>query len=183
MELAQSHRFSRQEYYQMLEVGILTEDSRVELIEGEILALAAQNRRHAYATTKLNRLLMNGYGDGYHVRVQLPIQIDDYSEPEPDFAVVSDAQLEASGEHPCEAILLVEVADTSLAFDRIKKARLYGRAGFPEYWVANLREGTLIVHTQPTESGYQKVETFCASDPNCPVALGSVLAPQAAANC
>lgn len=177
MELAQSYRFSRRDYYQMLEAGILTEHSRVELIEGEILALAAQNKKRAYCITRLTRLLLSRYGDGFHVRVQLPIVVDNYSEPEPDFSVVTDAQLHSEDEHPSQAVLLVEVADSSLAFDRIKKARLYGRAGFGEYWVVNLRERSLIVHTLPGESGFQNVVTYAETDPQCPINLASVLLP------
>ncbi|MBT9584831.1 Uma2 family endonuclease [bacterium] len=177
MELAQAYRFSRQDYYQMLESGILTEDSRVELIEGEILALAAQNRPHAYCTTKLTRILLTRFGDGYHVRVQLPIILDNYTEPEPDFAVVTEQQLVESTEHPTQAVLLVEVADSSLAFDRIKKGGLYGRAGFPEYWVVNLRERCLIVHTQPGPNGYQHIQTYEENDLASPLKLTSVLLP------
>jgi len=178
MELAQAYRFSRRDYYQMLEAGILTEDSRVELIEGEILALAAQNKRHAYCTTRLNRILVNRFGEGYHVRVQLPIIVDEYSEPEPDFAVVTEEQLVKSPEHPTQAVLLVEVSDTSLAFDRIKKARLYARAEFPEYWVVNLRERSLIVHTHPGANGYEHVATFLEDDPASPLDLAEVLLPE-----
>lgn len=177
MELAQPHLFSRHDYRRMVETGILREDARVELIEGEILALSPQNKPHAYATARLNRILMELYGHPYVVRPQCPIIIDDLSEPEPDFSVVTEAQLLESAEHPTEAVLLVEIADSSLAFDRIKKARLYGRAHFPEYWIVNLRERNLIVHKQPYENGYQEVTTFLEFDRNAPFQLSSILLP------
>ncbi len=162
----------------MIDTGILTEDSRVELIEGEILALAAINKLHAYTTARLNRLLVERYTDGYVVRPQSPIVIADHSEPEPDFAVVTEAQHLDSPDHPTEALLLVEVADSSLSFDRIKKARLYGRAGFPEYWIVNLRERSLIVHKQPYENGYQEVTTYLEHDAGAPLALQDILLPK-----
>lgn len=177
MELAQAYRFSRQDYRRMLETGILSYDARIELIEGEILALSPQNKPHAFATARLNRILMQMYGEEYEVRPQSPIVVDDYSEPEPDFAVVSAQDMLENEDHPSQAVLLVEISDSSLAFDRIKKARLYGRAGFPEYWIANLRERSLIVHKQPYENGYQAIVTFLESDQGAPFALSSVLLP------
>ncbi|MBX3168922.1 MAG: Uma2 family endonuclease [Candidatus Eremiobacteraeota bacterium] len=162
----------------MIDTGILPEGSRVEFIEGEILDLAASNKPRAYATTRLNKILVERYSHGYCVRPQCPVVIGDHSEPEPDFAVVTESQLVDSPDHPTEAILLVEVSDSSLAFDRIKKARLYGRAGFPEYWIVNLRERSLIVHKQPYENGYQEITTYLESDAGAPLPLADIFLPQ-----
>ena len=182
MELAQAHRFTRSDYYRMLDTGILTEDSAVELIEGEVVTLSPQNHRHAYSITLLTGILVRAFGEGYHVRVQLPICIDEFTEPEPDLAVVTHRQLADAPEHPREAVLLVEIADSSLAYDRIKKSRIYARAAFPEYWVVNLPEQNLLVHRGPGPNGYQEMRTYTAQEtvrplllPNTSLALSAFL--------
>lgn len=178
MELAKPHLFTRQDYRKMLDTGILLEGSRVELVEGEILELAAINKFHAYTVGQLTRWLVERYSSDYVVRPQCPVVIGDHSEPEPDFAVVTQAQHLECPDHPTEALLLVEVSDSSLAFDRIKKARLYGRAGFPEYWIVNLRERSLIVHKQPYENGYLEITTYLENDAGAPLPLHEILLPK-----
>lgn len=141
----------------MAEVGILPLDQRgVELIEGEILDVSPQNHPHGRVTTLVTGLLVRGFGDAYHVRVQLPLVVDDYSEPEPDFAVVTHEQLERGLPHPSQAVLLLEVADTSLAYDRVTKGRLYSRAGIEDYWILNLRDQQVELYREPGPEGYRQ---------------------------
>jgi Uma2 family endonuclease len=127
-------RFSVAEYQRMIEAGILGEDEHVELLEGEIVQMPPQDPPHAQATHRLNRFFVRRLGDEYIVRPQLPLTLR-RSEPEPDVAIVR-AQDEASARsHPRTALLVVEVADSSVRYDLDVKARIYARAGIPEYWL------------------------------------------------
>ncbi len=93
--------------------------------------------------------LRAAFGSGWHVRSQGPIALDDESEPEPDIAVVSGSRRDYAAAHPTQPVLLVEVADSSLSFDRRRKGSLYARARVPEYWIVNLIDRVLEVHRNP----------------------------------
>jgi Uma2 family endonuclease len=142
-------RWTRAEYDRMVEVGLLGEDDRVELIDGEILTMTPQDSLHSTAITLAHDALRVAFAGIGHVRGQCPIALDDMSEPEPDLAVVAGAVRDYTHEHPAAALLLVEVALTTLSYARRRKASLYARAGIPEYWVINLRERCLEVYRSP----------------------------------
>jgi Uma2 family endonuclease len=135
----------------MVEHGLLDEDDRVELIDGEILTMAPHYSPHAATVMHVQKVLDGAFGPGYHVRVQMPFALDPGSEPEPDLAVVSGAALDYFGGHPERAALLVEVADTTLSFARRWKSSLYARGGIPEYWIVNLPDRLLEVYRDPAE--------------------------------
>ena len=141
--------WTRQRYYRMIYSGILTEDDRVELIDGEIIEMPPQNEPHAVATGLAQDALAAAFPEGFHVRVQLPVALDDRSEPEPDLAVVAGRRRDYLRGHPPTAVLVLEVADSTLAYDRRRKASLYARQGIGEYWIVNLQERVLEVYREP----------------------------------
>ena len=143
MGTVQVRRWTRQEYEQLGELGVLGPAERVELIDGEIFEMPPQLSRHATGVMASQEALRVAFGVGYHVRAQLPLALGQYSEPEPDAAVVRGNFLDFAAEHPTSAVLIVEVSETTLAFDREVKASLYAAAGIPEYWISNLVHGQL----------------------------------------
>ena len=163
--------FTRQEYHRMGEVGILKETDRVELIHGEIIEMSPIGRRHYAFVNNLSRLLILALGDRAIVAVQGPIALADDSEPEPDLAVIrrrtpSYKDREAHAE---DAFLLIEVAESSLAYDRSMKLPLYAAAGIPEYWVVDCVAESIEVHRAPQVNGYRDVVRV--TEPTARVAL------------
>jgi Uma2 family endonuclease len=149
--------WTRAEYDQMVEAGILGEDDPVELIDGEILVVSPENALHASVIDTAQLELMNAFGPGFYVRPCHPVAIDDRSEPEPDLAVLRGKPSDFRESHPTTALLLVEVSRTSRAFDRGRKLRLYARNGIPEYWVLDLIEDCLWVHRDPEKEACRTV--------------------------
>jgi Uma2 family endonuclease len=147
------------EYHLMGEVGILTEDDRVELIEGQLIAMSPVGSEHSGTRNILSRLLVHAVGDRGVVAVGNPVQLDDLSEPQPDFSVLKprdDDYLRATP-RPDEVLLLIEVADSSLAYDRNVKRTLYARHGIPEFWIVNLAAGEVEVCRTPEGEKYASV--------------------------
>jgi Uma2 family endonuclease len=144
---------TRAEYDALVRRGAL-EDARVELLYGRLVSMSPQGEPHTYSVSQLMTLLVRALGDRARVRVQAPFAAPDESEPEPDVAVVAPGDY-LDG-HPRVAFLIVEVAETSLARDRLK-ARLYAAAGVTEYWIVNLPEQIIEVHRQPGAEGYAAV--------------------------
>jgi Uma2 family endonuclease len=142
-------RWTRDEYYKMAGAGIFAPGERVELIEGEIIAMTPQDSPHATAGSLAEEALRGAFGPEFHVRSQRPLNLGQESEPEPDAAVVRGRPRDYVHAHPTTAVLVVEISDTTLAFDRGPKAALYARAGIPEYWIVNLVDRVLEVHRDP----------------------------------
>jgi Uma2 family endonuclease len=149
--------FTRVEYDKMIDAGILGEDEHVELVGGAIVAMSPEGPEHAATIDLCADVLRQAFGAGFTVRVQHPIVIDPDGEPEPDLAVVAGGPTEHLDAHPRTAILVVEVARSSLEYDRVHKALLYARAGLPDYWIVNLRDRRVEVHRAPTNAGYASV--------------------------
>lgn len=150
---------TRREYYALGETGAF-DGQRVELLYGQIVAVSPIGTRHARMTVWLNRYLCTQLSEAYAVHPALPFIADEYSEPEPDMMVVR-ADVEFA-EHPTSALLIIELADSSLRKDRMIKARLYAEAGVPEYWIVNLSkagEVSVEVYTRPSASGYAQMTT------------------------
>lgn len=145
----QLKRWTRREYDRIAEAGILDPDERVQLIEGEIVTMTPQNSPHSAAIGKTEDVLRQVFGSHCWVRVQMPLIVDPDSEPEPDLAVVSGRPSTYVTEHLQIALLVVEIADTTLLLDRDRKARIYARAGILEYWIVNLTERCLEVYRDP----------------------------------
>ena len=157
-----TRRWTRDEYYKAYTSGLFGPDERLELIRGEIKEKMPQRPRHATGVRKLERVLLRFENDAYHVRSQAPITLLNDSEPEPDL-VVARGSLETFEErHPIaeELVLVVEVSDTTLTYDRTEKARLYAEAGIVEYWVLNVAGGYLEVRRDPEEGEYHSLQTI-----------------------
>jgi Uma2 family endonuclease len=152
---AQAHRFSLEEYHQLIESGGFDEDSRVELIEGVIADISPKTAEHENAIRWLTRWLISAVDpDQFEVGVQTALTLDG-SEPEPDLAVIpSDAPRPY---HPATAALVIEVAMSSQDRDLRQKPALYARAGITEYWVVDLDAGVVVVHRNPTDKGYETI--------------------------
>jgi Uma2 family endonuclease len=156
------HRFSVDDYEQMIEKGILTEDDRVELMRGEIIDKMSIGDEHAACVKRLNRIFSRLLGDQAIVSIHDPIRLAD-SEPGADVALLRPRDdFYASGHpRPTDVLLVVEIADTSLETDRDVKRPLYAENGILEYWFANLAEACIEVHRQPRPDGsYQDVRTL-----------------------
>jgi Uma2 family endonuclease len=151
-------RFTVHDYHRMGEAGILHEDDRVELIEGELVEMAAIGTRHFSCVNRLNRLLVMNVGDEAVVSVQNPVRLNEYTEPQPDLTVIRPRDYRVSLPEPEDVLLLIEVSDTTLAYDRGLKLQLYARAGIREAWIVDLPGDTIERHTEPSGDGYQRVE-------------------------
>lgn len=147
----QIHLWTRDEYYKMVEVGLF-EGKVVELIEGQVIEMSPMGSLHATVVTLIARRLERAFGQGYFVRWQMPLDVGESSEPEPDVAVIAGDVLDYKAAHPKTAVLVVEVAETSLEYDRITKASVYAQAGIADYWIANLVDGQLEVYRKPVKS-------------------------------
>ena len=145
----ETRRFTRVEYERLTEIGFFQPGERLELIDGLLIVREPQKSRHATAVRLVQRALERAFGPGWDVRPQLPVALDDMSEPEPDTAVVPGDARDYRDAHPTSPVLVVEVAESRLAFDRRKKSSLYARAGISDYWVLNLRRRVLEVHREP----------------------------------
>ena len=144
----QVHVWTRDEYQRLADLGFF-EGRRVELIEGQVMDMAAMRSPHATAVDLVDAALKALFDAGYYVRQQKPFVISDISEPEPDVAVVPGTIRDYAKAHPTTASLLVEVADTSVSYDRSVKGSLYAKAGIADYWIVNLVQRQLEVYRQP----------------------------------
>lgn len=144
------HRFTRDEYYRMGEAGLFRNE-RVELLDGEIVTMSPHNPPHAGITSRLAATLIRLLGERFSVRVQFPIILDDWSEPEPDITV---CRFDPDGyvrEHPhaAQVLLVIEVADSSLFYDRTQKVSAYASSRIREYWIINLVDRRIEVLSDP----------------------------------
>lgn len=160
----------------MSESGILSEDDRVELIEGEIIVMSPIGSRHVACVNRLNALLSRKAGLAAIVSVQNPIRFGEYSEPQPDVALLKprDDYYYASLATACDVLLVIEVGDTSLEYDRNVKLPIYARAGIPEVWLANLLEDTVEICSQPWNGMYRSIRSVVRGESCSPESLPSV---------
>lgn len=141
----------------MVRSGILGEDDRYELIEGDLVEMSSQSEEHAFVVGLVQDRLVEVFQGRAHVRVQLPLRASERSLPEPDLAVIRGAR-RATPRHPlgAQALLVVEVASTSLDADH-DKAALYARAGVPVYWIVDIAGRHVEVHEEPVDGVWQRV--------------------------
>jgi Uma2 family endonuclease len=143
----------------MVETGILGPEDHVELLDGEIIEMSPEKSRHATAVDLALEALRAAFATGHTVRVQHPLALGEASEPEPDLAVVAGSPRDYAAGHPASALLVVEVADSSLEYDRKRKAHAYAGAGIEDYWIVNLTGACLEVYRSPSPDGYRSVAT------------------------
>ena len=158
----QRRRFTVAEYYAMAEAGILTKKDRVELLDGEIVVMAPIGNRHQSSVDGHGEMFTLRLQGRANVRIQGPVRLDDDNEPEPDVMLLRrrDDYYATGHPGPDDVLLLIEVADSTLDFDREVKLRLYARAGIPEVWISNLQNRRVESYTDPTEDGYATVRHF-----------------------
>ena len=149
--------FTADEFHKMAEAGILHEDDRIELIEGELIEMAAIGARHFTCVNTLNRFLVQSVGDEGIVSVQNPVKLSENLEPQPDLAVLQTRDYRDSLPGPEDVLLLFEVSDTTLKYDREVKLPLYARSGVREAWIVDLQDGSVERHTEPSATGYRLV--------------------------
>jgi len=147
----------RVEYDRLVELGVFDEDEKIELLRGALVAMSPQGADHGYVVERLTKLLIDALGDRGRLRPQAPFAASDVSEPEPDVAVYPPGGYVRA--HPDNALLLVEIAHSSLRKDRGIKAEIYAEAEVPEYWVVDLVHGRVEVRTEPRDGVYSRVVT------------------------
>jgi Uma2 family endonuclease len=175
--------FTRDEYERAGAAGLFRPDEKLELIAGEVVEKATpQHSRHASGVYLAQEVLRRVFGAGFLVRVQLPLALLDDSEPEPDLSVVRGEARTFVSAHPTSAVLVVEVAGSTLAFDRTTKGALYARARLEEYWIVNLSDRVLEVHRepapmvdQPLGHHYRSVTRLTDADSAAPLAAPGAL--------
>jgi Uma2 family endonuclease len=175
-DILQRHRLTVAEYYRMAEVGILAPGARVELIEGEVIDMPPIGSLHAGTVKYLARQLMYAVGDTAIVSTQDPVFLDPHSEPQPDVALLHPRPDFYRGAHPTPAdvFLLVEVADTTLAYDTQIKLPLYARHGIPEVWLVDLTNQRFIIHRSPTSTGFHDAQSLTDLSAVTPLLLPGV---------
>jgi len=156
-DLLRRHRLTATEYRRMGEVGILRADARVELIEGEIIDMTPTGSRHAGVVRHIARLFERAIGDSAVVSIQSPVSLSDRSEPEPDIALLSPRTdfYKSAHPRPADVLLIVEVADASLRYDRQVKVPLYARHGVTEVWIVDLERNVLTQYRDPEGERYR----------------------------
>lgn len=168
------YRFTANEFERMGEVGILDEDERVELIDGEIVEMAAVNVKHANCVGRLNMLLARMVPRGIAVRVQDPVRLSDIRQPQPDLLVIRDRKYTAIPT-PADVLLLIEVSDSTLAYDRGQKMLMYAAADIAEYWVADVNGQIVERFAEPQSGVYRRHDVARIGD-----TLTSLIVPEIA---
>jgi Uma2 family endonuclease len=154
------YKLTRVRYDRMVDAGIVGGDDDVELLDGLLVVREPQGSRHAVVVGLVRAVLERAFGRRYHVREEKPFALDDLSEPEPDLVVVPGPVRAYRDFHPSKAVLVVEVADSSLEVDRVRKGTLYARAGVADYWVVNLVDEVLEVYRDPVTEGRRRESRY-----------------------
>lgn len=169
-------RFTVSEFHRLIKAGVLTEDDRVELVEGEILEMSAIGNVHMACVNVLNERLVRSLGDAALVSIQNALRLNQRTELYPDVAVLRRRPDGYWSAIPTAAdvLLLVEVSDTTLRYDSRVKLPLYARAEIPEVWVVDLARRRILVHTDPTADGYRSTRPSAPGETITPVAFAEL---------
>ncbi len=169
----ETHNFTVDEYHRMAKAGVLHEDDRVELIDGRVVEMTPIGPEHAGCVDDLARLFTGLAGNAWIVRVQNPVVLGKHAEPEPDIAVLRPRPRGYRTRHPGpdDVILVIEVADTSLEYDRSVKIPLYAAAGIPEVWLVNLPDELIEVYRNPTGGSYAEITSLSRGETLTPLHL------------
>ena len=182
-------RWTRLEYDRLIEKGVFGTEDRIELLGGALVVREPRGSPHAMGIRMAEEALRRVFAAGWDVRGQLPVALDDDSEPEPDISVVPGSFRDYRHGHPPRAVLIVEVAESSLSLDRTLKGSLYARARVPEYWIVNLVDRALEVHRDPVADAaarygwrYTTVATLRVGEavtplsaPDSPISVGELI--------
>jgi len=170
------HRFTVADYYRMGELGLFPPGQRVELLEGEIIDMMPIGPFHSGVVNRLTNLFASISNGRWLVTTQNPVRLGRYSEPQPDVVIVSPSADDYTLRHPTpeDVLLLVEVADTSLAYDEGDKLAAYGKAGIEEYWLVNLHEPCVQIYRDPHYTGYATTTVLKPGDKASPAAFPDV---------
>ncbi len=154
-------RISVARYQQMVATGVLTKYDRIELIDGDMMDMAPIGRKHVAITNRLNKLFVMGTGDSAIVSPGGPVNLGDYSEPQPDLSILRPRADDYATQLPegADVLLLIEVSDTSLAYDQGIKRALYARYGISEYWIVDVEARCTHVHLNPVGNAYSQIRT------------------------
>ena len=169
------HRVTARDLHRMVGVGILRESDRVELIDGEIVDMAPIGSKHAFVVSRLARFFTLATGDSCLVSVQNPVRLNDLSEPRPDLALLKPGDYMDRLPGPDDVLLIIEVAATSIEFDREVKLSLYARHGIPEVWLLDLNAGELSIYREPVQGLYRLQMKPLAIDAVSPQLLREVV--------
>jgi Uma2 family endonuclease len=154
-------RFTVDEYYKMIELGMLKDYEKAEIIEGELIQKMPIGNRHAFAVDILCEFFIKNVSDKVRVRVQNPVRLTDYDEPEPDITLADLTKFDGKRHpRPAETLLIVEVSDSTLKYDRDTKLTLYAEAEIPEVWIVNLKNNIVEIHQKPSIGIYQLAQIY-----------------------
>ena len=175
MALPVPHRtFTVDEYYRMADAGVFGPDERTELLDGEIIVMTPPGERHASMVDRLTMLLARAAGEEFIVRVQNPLRLGTRTEPQPDVTVLRYRDDFYSSGHPGpgDALVVVEVADSSLSLDRGYKLGMYARAGVREFWLVDAKRGAVTVYADPAAGSYTREHEYRRGQAWSSAALG-----------
>jgi Uma2 family endonuclease len=174
-----TRKFTIEQYHKMADAGILTEQDRVELIRGKIIEMSPIGLKHAATVNRLNQLFYRQLGERVVVSIQNPIQLNDNSEPQPDVALLKPRAdfYENKIPTPEDILLLVEVADKTLRYDRDVKLPLYAENKIIEVWLIDVNNQFLRVYRQPQETSYQNIQKFTRSQNLSPLSFSDIIIP------
>ena len=172
-----THKFTIQQYHLMYEAGVFPEGDRFELINGEITKMSPIGRKHVSCIIRLVRLIQTKLGDYVMVSAQNSIRLGDNSEPQPDLAILKlrDDFYEEGLPTPSDILLIIEVADSTLAYDRDVKMPLYAAAGIPEMWLFDINKKAIEGYSLPSSSGYKQMRRYEADDTLAMIAFPDVI--------
>jgi Uma2 family endonuclease len=158
-------RFTVDEYYKLIDLGMLHDYEKAEIIDGELIRTMTVGDRHAQVVNKLTKILVKNVSDDVLVSVQNPLRLTDYHEPEPDFVLADLTKYDGSRHpRPSETLVVIEVSDSTLKYDRETKLSLYAEAGIKEFWIVNLPKNIIEIHTNLSDEVYQTVKIFKLGD-------------------
>jgi Uma2 family endonuclease len=178
-EIETFHHWTREEYERMAAEGYFHPEARVELIEGIVYDMAPQGSFHSTAYRLAEEALRKVLTSGCDVRGQLPLALGESSEPQPDIAVVAGSPRDYTRGHPATALLVVEISDSSLLYDRQTKLPLYARHGIQECWIVNLRNDTVEIYREPSDGLYHSRIALHGGDVLSPLARPEAVIPVA----
>ena len=171
------HRFTVDEYHRLVETGVLHEDDNVELIEGRIVDMVPIGSKHASCVNRIIQLFADKLQKRAIVSSQNPVDLGKHSEPEPDIAILKWRNDFYRDKHPSpqDILLIIEVADASLEYDKFTKTPLYARAGIQELWLLNLLENTIEVYRSPSIDGYKTITSLSSTETVSPLSFPDIV--------